>query len=137
MIGSAVNLVIGQRLVRILCPECRKERVALPDELELMRHILGNVPSDIPLTESTHIFDAVGCEKCNNTGFRGRIGVFEGIRVTKEVSDAVIDDPRESTIEAAAKTQGIPTMAQDGILKVLKGTTSLEELKRVVDLRTS
>ncbi|MFM2374680.1 MAG: type pilus assembly ATPase PilB, type pilus assembly protein PilB [Candidatus Parcubacteria bacterium] len=136
MIGSAVNLVIGQRLVRILCVECRKERIVTADELSLMRTTLASVPTDIPLTETTHIYDAVGCDKCNNTGYRGRQGVFEGIKVTKEVSDAVIEDPRESTIEAAAAAQGIPTMAQDGILKVLSGTTSLEELKRVVDLHT-
>jgi type IV pilus assembly protein PilB len=137
MIGSAVNLVIGQRLVRILCSQCRKEREALPEEIALMRATLGAVPTDIPLTDTTHVFDAVGCDACNNTGFRGRMGVFEGIRVTTEVSDAVIQDPRESTIEAAARSQNIPTMAQDGILKVLNGTTSLEELKRVVDLRTN
>jgi type IV pilus assembly protein PilB len=135
MIGSAVNLVLGQRLVRILCPDCKKKRMATPKELAQMRTILGDI-APTP-TDTTEIYDAVGCEKCNGTGFRGRVGVFEGIRVTKEVSDTVIEDPREMVIEASAKSQRIPTMAQDGVMKVLAGITSLEELERVVDLRTS
>lgn len=133
MIGGAVNLVLGQRLVRILCSECKKKRNATADEVTLMKNILGDI-APAP-QEGVEIYDAVGCDKCNNTGFRGRIGVFEGIRVTKEVSDVIIDDPRDAVIEAAAKAQHIPTMAQDGVMKVLNGTTSLEELARVVDLQ--
>lgn len=133
MIGSAVNLVLGQRLVRILCPVCKKKHVATSDELAQMTKILGDI-APAP-KEGAEIYDAVGCDKCNETGFRGRVGVFEGIRVTKEVSDIMIDDPREMVIEEAAKVQHIPTMAQDGVMKVLAGITSLEELGRVVDLR--
>jgi type IV pilus assembly protein PilB len=133
MIGSAVNLVLGQRLVRVLCDACKKKRPATQAEIELMTKILrDSAPAP---TRATEVYDAVGCEACNNTGYRGRIGVFEGIRVTKEVSDTVIEDPREVVIEESARSQHIPTMAQDGVMKVLAGTTSLEELARVVDLR--
>ncbi len=133
MIGSAVNLVLGQRLIRVLCETCKKKRLATSADIELMTKILRDI-APAP-TSTTEVYDAVGCDACNGTGYRGRVGVFEGIRVTKEVSDTVIEDPREVVIEESARAQRIPTMAQDGVMKVLAGTTSLEELARVVDLR--
>lgn len=137
MIGSAVNLVIGQRLIRILCAHCKKARTITSDELTLVKNILGDIETTFVPTEATPIYDSVGCSECNDTGYRGRMGVYEGIRVTKEVSDAVISDPREVTIIEAARVQKIPSMQQDGIFKVLSGTTSLDELRRVIDLHTS
>ena len=75
-----------------------------------------------------------GCATCNHTGFKGRLGVYEAIRTDKAVEQVVLDNPSERDIRAAAKPQGILTMAEDGIKKVLTGVTSLDELQRVVDL---
>lgn len=136
MIGSAVNLVLGQRLIRILCSHCKKERTITSEELLLVKNILADIDPTLTLNDATPLYDAVGCSECNDTGFRGRMGVYEGIRVTKEVSDIIIDDPRDSTIEQAARVQKIPSMQQDGIFKVLEGKTSLDELRRVIDLHT-
>jgi type II secretory ATPase GspE/PulE/Tfp pilus assembly ATPase PilB-like protein len=134
MIGSSVNIVLGQRLVRVLCEHCKKARAANDTEAGLIRKILATHPKPPPVTGEITIYEEVGCEKCNHTGFKGRQGVYEAIRVDQDVEAAIINDPREHIILAAAKKQGIPTMAEDGIEKVLLGKTSLAELKRVVDL---
>jgi type IV pilus assembly protein PilB len=134
MIGSSVNIVLGQRLVRALCPYCKKERSATEIETTLIKKILKTHPKSLTVPEPIKIFDPVGCDKCNHTGFKGRQGVFEAIRVDQAVEEAVITDPREHIILQAAKKQGIPSMAEDGIEKVLSGVTSLAELERVVDL---
>ena len=80
------------------------------------------------------IFDAVGCEKCNNTGYKGRIGVFEAILMDEAIERLVVGNPSEHEIKKAALPQQIPDMAEDGILKVLGGITTIEELSRVVEL---
>lgn len=134
MIGSSVNIVLGQRLVRTLCEACKKPHNATEEEAALIFKILRTHPKAPTLVEPIVIFDAVGCEKCNGTGFKGRQGVYEAIKVNQAVEEAVITDPREHIILEAAQKQGIPTMAEDGIEKVLLGRTSLKELERVVDL---
>ena len=128
MIGSAFNLILAQRLVRRLCEHCKVERDTTTEEQTLIARIM-----DEPVAVHT-IFEAPGCDKCGGSGYKGRIGIFEGIRVDKAVEEAIIRDPRESVILEAAKAQGIPTMQQDGIMKVLAGITSLDELSRVIDL---
>lgn len=128
MIGSAFNIILGQRLVRRLCEKCRRERDATTEEQKLMARIMEQ-PVAIH-----KIYEAVGCEECSMSGYKGRIGVFEAVRVDEAVEQAIINDPRESAILEAAKPQGIPTMQQDGVMKVLAGITALDELSRVLDL---
>lgn len=135
-IGNSVNIVLGQRLVRVLCPSCKKKREATEVEGVLIRQILATHPKPPVVEQPLSIFDAEGCEKCNHTGFKGRQGVYEAILVDQAVEEAVINDPREHIILQAAQKQGIPSMAEDGIEKVLLGMTSLAELQRVVDLQT-
>lgn len=135
MIGASVNLVLGQRLVRILCPECKAAHLATVEEASTIRKVLATHPKPPTIAEPLTIYDAVGCEACNHTGFKGRQAVFEAIRVDAAVEETVLRDPREHVILEAAKPQGIPTMAEDGIEKVINGVTSLPELMRVVDLR--
>ena len=134
MIGSAVNIMLGQRLVRVLCEKCKKSRTATPEEIKLMQGVLAGHPKPPELGDSVTIYEPTGCSECNQTGFSGRQGIFEAIKVDKKVEEAVIRDPREHVILEAARDQGIPTMPEDGVEKVLQGRTSLEELKRVVDL---
>ena len=136
MIGSSVNLVLGQRLVRVLCKECKKARTVNEREFALISKILLTHPKAPAFDVTSTIYDEVGCEKCNGSGFKGRQGVYEAIRVDQAVEAAIISDPREHIILKAAQKQGIPSMAEDGIEKVLEGKTSLAELQRVVDLTT-
>lgn len=128
MIGSACNIILGQRLVRTLCPHCKVEREITTEEQKMMQRILGT-----PLAIHS-IFDAKGCTECSMGGYRGRIGVFEAIRIDTKVEEAILMDTRESTIREAARHQEIPTMQQDGLYKVLAGITSLDEVSRVLDL---
>jgi type IV pilus assembly protein PilB len=80
------------------------------------------------------MFVAVGCDKCNNTGYKGRVGIYEAILSDKKIEDAVEMNPSEREIWIAAQGQGILTMKQDGVLKILSGITSLDELKRVISI---
>lgn len=137
LIGSAANIVLGQRLVRRLCDQCRFEREATAEEANTINRILAEHPNPPTLGQPIKIFEAKGCSHCAGTGFKGRQGIFEAIKVDQAVEDAIIRDPREHIIIEAAKPQGIPTMPQDGIEKVLAGITSLAELERVVDLSSS
>lgn len=134
LIGSAVTLMLAQRLARRLCEHCKKERAATPEEISLIETHTNNMKQAPNLTEPLTVYDAVGCEKCGGVGYRGRVGIYEGIRVDSAVESAVIEDPREEHIIDAAAPQEIPSMQQDGLVKVLAGLTSLEELTRVVDL---
>ena len=134
ILGSAVNIILGQRLVRVLCPECKKAREATAEEQKVILRILEGHPRPPEVGEKITIYEPVGCAKCSDTGFSGRQGVFEAIKVDEAVEEAVIRDTREHVILEAARPQGIPTMTEDGIEKVLAGVTSLAELERVVDL---
>jgi len=80
------------------------------------------------------VWTSVGCDKCNMTGYKGRIGVFEAIVITKKIEEVVLGNPSEREIQTAAADQGILTLPQDGMVKVLRGITSLDELRRVIDL---
>jgi type II secretory ATPase GspE/PulE/Tfp pilus assembly ATPase PilB-like protein len=80
------------------------------------------------------MFVHVGCEKCNMTGYKGRIGIYEGMKLTPEVNKAISENSNEEEIAKAAIPQGILTMKQDGVLKILNGITTLDELERVISI---
>ena len=77
----------------------------------------------------------MGCDKCNGTGYRGRIGIFEAIVMDKGIEKAVLNNPSEREIQEAARNQKLLNMQQDGVVKILKGITSIDELSRVIDLQ--
>ena len=134
MIGSSLNIVLGQRLVRKLCKHCKQARAATPEEQKIIRAVLDGHPYPTEVGEEIIIHDPGGCDQCSGTGFSGRQSICEAIQVDEAVEEAVIRDPREHVILEAARPQKIPTMPEDGIDKVLQGITSLGELQRVVDL---
>ncbi len=133
-ITSAINLAMAQRLVRKLCAHCKKEETIPPSDRARIEAALTGLPKDIAIPQKEKQWKARGCEKCNKTGYKGRTGVYEGILAQSAIEKVVRENPSEREIAAAARAQGIPTIAQDGVLKVLAGVTSLEELERVVDL---
>ena len=89
--------------------------------------------SEIPPTPA-QVYTAAGCEKCNKTGYKGRVGIYEGMRITPEVNAVVDMNPSEEELEKAAAPQAILTLKQDGVTKILRGITSLDELERVITL---
>lgn len=133
-ITSSVNLILGQRLVRVLCTHCKQAVPATAEERQLITTIAADYPGGLIVPDPLTLYKPAGCAVCNNTGYKGRIAVFEGILINDAVEEVIIRDPREHVILEAAKTQHIPTMQHDGIAKVIAGDTDLAELERVVDL---
>jgi type IV pilus assembly protein PilB len=135
IITSAIRVAMAQRLARKLCANCKEEIIPQGEQKKSIDDILTSI-QDKSLIPSSYekIYRAKGCNKCNNTGYSGRIGIYEAILSSKEVEDAVEKNPSEREIWQAAKNQELLTLKQDGVLKVLQGVTSMEELERVIAL---
>jgi type IV pilus assembly protein PilB len=135
-IPSAMNASMAQRLLRKLCAFCKQERDPSEKERKIIDETLASIRDRTYLDgiQTLKIFDGKGCDKCNNTGYKGRIAIVEAILSTKEVEAAVINNSSDREIKKAAESQNILDMKQDGILKVLKGISSIDELARVIDL---
>jgi len=125
VIASALVGVVGQRLVRRLCHQCRRQYTPDADTLRALN-----------LTEDTAahfvFYKAVGCEDCNHTGYRGRMGIYEVMRVTDKVRRLIAARAGEDIIRDAAIAAGMVTLGEDALSKVKAGLTSAEELFRVV-----
>ncbi len=136
-LSSAVNLSMAQRLVRKLCKKCNKKRGLEEKEKDLIEKVLGSITNRSLLKEvqKDFIWDPVGCDKCHQTGYKGRIGVYEGIRMDSAIEEIVTKNPSEREIKQAALPQGILTMQQDGVLKALEGLTSFKEVSGIVSLQ--
>ena len=125
MVASSLAGIVSMRLVRTLCPKCKDPYVPSPEELHLLG-LAAREGADLTL------YRPVGCEHCFETGFRGRIGVFEVLDVTDPIRRLISTGAPESVIRQAALEAGMVPIGQDGMAKVLSGQTSLEELQRVV-----
>ena len=138
VLSSSVNLAMAQRLVRKLCPICKKQVVADKTSQKTIDDILLTITDKTYLDglDTKNVWQTVGCEKCNFTGYKGRIGVFEAIVMDEAIEQVVKENPSEREINKAALTQNILTISQDGIIKILQGVTTLFELGRVVNLET-
>jgi type II secretory ATPase GspE/PulE/Tfp pilus assembly ATPase PilB-like protein len=138
---SALSLSVAQRLVRVLCPLCKKEKIATGRDKAIIDEIITrarkngkNIDFEIDLNKEYKIYEPVGCEKCNHTGYNGRMGIFEAIQTDEEIEKIIINKPSERDIKKISVKQGTLNMQEDGVIKVLKGITSLEEVRSVVDL---
>lgn len=138
IISSAINVAMAQRLIRKLCPECKKEIVPTEKERILIDTTLASITDKSYLTnlQTEKIWQAVGCEKCHKTGYRGRIAITEIILMKKEVEEAIINNPSDRDIKAAAASQNLLDMKQDGVIRILQGVSSVEELGRVIDIES-
>jgi type II secretory ATPase GspE/PulE/Tfp pilus assembly ATPase PilB-like protein len=133
-IAPAINMIVAQRLVRKLCTKCAEERTLSSQEHEEFKKILENLPKNIQipeLNEKTKILTPKGCKFCNNTGYKGRVGIFEALIVDSETEDFILTSPSSSAIEKFAIKKGMTTMKQDGYIKILNGVTTFEEVKKV------
>jgi len=139
---SALSLSIAQRLVRKLCQFCKKEKVPTEEENKTIKLVLESIKAEgkslsnynIKEEAPIKLFAAVGCEKCNMTGFKGRIGIFEAIKTDEMIEKIMPENPSEREIKKVARAQGILSMRQDGMVKMINGITSFEEVQSVVDL---
>jgi general secretion pathway protein E len=130
LLKSTLRAVIAQRLVRQLCERCKTRRKLTSDDLAAdPRHAaLG-----LKIGETVH--DPNGCERCGGSGYRGRVGVFEGLELTDDVRHLIRADSDSTTIDSAAINAGMTTMIDDGLAKCRAGTTSPAEVLRVATIR--
>ena len=128
---------MAQRLLRTLCNDCKKIVPLQGEEKELIDSIVETITDKTYLkdVQRESVWEHQGCEKCNFTGYKGRIGIFEAIKTDEAIERVVKENPSEREVEKAALAQNILNMKQDGAIKVLEGKTSLLELQRVVDLQ--
>jgi len=139
VLSSSINAALAQRLVRKLCTSCQVTRAATPEEkITIDKTLAGVVNKALIPTDTSQVHDAKegGCPACHGRGYKGRIGIYEAIFMDQAIEEILRTSPTEREIMAAAKSQGVPSMQEDGILKVLRGVTSLDELKRVIDFDT-
>lgn len=130
LLASSITAVIGQRICRRICPNCRQEYDPAPEVVEDIKNVLGKLLPD-DKKETFKLFKGAGCSECNNTGYLGRIGIFEALTVTEKIGRLILERAPASEIEKQAIEEGMITMKQDGYLKVLEGTTTIEEVLRV------
>ncbi len=119
LVADSMIGVIAQRLVRKLCPHCRKKRLATVEEKRLLR---------VAPEAETEVYEPVGCNFCNHTGYFGRIGVFEIMEVNEEIRTLISTNAGTEELIAAAKRNGMRTLRENGIRYVLDGTTSMDEM---------
>lgn len=119
MVATSLIGVIAQRLIKVLCPECKKPRMSTPEENDLM-----GIPGSI------QIYEPCGCPSCNNTGYRGRTAIHEIIHCTSKVSSIIAGNGTKEQIEAAAKANGTKLLRENASELVQAGQTSIDELVR-------
>ena len=124
LLSSTIIGILAQRLVRVACPYCREPYS--PDPAILREMKVDGVHSG-----EVNIFDVKGCEKCSNTGFWGREGIFEFLEVTDHIQKLILERRDSNVIKEAARKQGMRTLREDGWLKVRKGQTTISEVLRV------
>jgi type II secretory ATPase GspE/PulE/Tfp pilus assembly ATPase PilB-like protein len=131
-IASSLNLIIAQRLVRKVCPACAKLSKITEQELKLIKEALKEMPRHIKTTVSSamKIPRIQGCSSCNNTGYRGRVGIFEVIVVDEKMESYILGNPSIGDLKNTAQKRGMVPMEQDGFLKVVAGITTIEEVQR-------
>ncbi len=136
VITSSLSIAMAQRLVRTLCKDCKKEIDIPADAKKVIDTVLTSITDKTYLdgVQTTKIWKAVGCDTCHNTGYKGRIGIYEAIVSDATIEEIVESNPSEREIKKAAAVQNLLDMTQDGVLKILAGVTTLDELGRVVDM---
>jgi type II secretory ATPase GspE/PulE/Tfp pilus assembly ATPase PilB-like protein len=117
LVASATEGTVAQRLVRQICSKCR-EPYDPPAKLL----------QELELAPGTQFFRGKGCERCRNTGYKGRIGIFEVLKMNDRIRELVVTRPPTSAIRALAREFGMKTLWEDGIAKVVAGTTTIEEV---------
>lgn len=146
LLSSSMTAVIGQRVLRKVCDKCKTAYVPEAGVVEDMQKVLGNLldgwikSNPIKAEEAKKnnapfmLYKGAGCDKCGGSGYYGRIGIYEVLRVTDKIARLIMERADATTVENAAREDGMIIMKQDGYLKVLDGVTSLEEVIRVAQV---
>jgi type II secretory ATPase GspE/PulE/Tfp pilus assembly ATPase PilB-like protein len=134
-VATSVNAFIAQRLVRRLC-DCKESYDASPEEKEKIENTIKSMSpkAGIEVPPFGKIYKPVGCDKCNHIGYRGRMTVSEVLEITRDIQGLITSGAITNDIQDQAIKNGMLTMSQDGVIRVLEGETSLSEVERVTDL---
>lgn len=127
LLASTLEVVAAQRLVRKLCEQCKYSVAMSPADISKLGPEVASFFPDKKIT----LYQAKGCEACGGSGYSGRSGIFEIIRITPEMQNLILKNPSAQQVWRLARSQGARSLFEDGVLKVTSGTTSLEELLRV------
>ncbi|MFC1615507.1 ATPase, T2SS/T4P/T4SS family [Patescibacteria group bacterium] len=135
LITSSVELIIAQRLIRRLCEHCKKPADVSEEMMKLVKGALDTLgvegEIDQKLIDGMKFFETPGCDKCNDIGYKGRVGIYEVFKMTNAIRQLISEDASMLELEDASKKAGMITLEQQGILKALLGLTSLDEVYRV------
>lgn len=138
LLPATINAIIAQRLVRKICPHCKKaiSLKDLPEETRksvekaikrtLKQELISRIPSEV--LQNPQFYEAVGCPECDNIGYRGRVGIYEILEITQNIKKMIIDWASATMINEVAIQDGMISLEQDGIIKALNGITTLEEV---------
>jgi type IV pilus assembly protein PilB len=130
LLASTINCIVGQRVVRKICEHCKEAYQPPPEILHNLREVLGPLFSRYDKPD-LKLYRGRKCAQCNDTGYSGRIGIFEVMAVTEKIGRLIVEHAPASKIETLAVSDGMMKMKLDGYLKVLEGITTLEEVLRV------
>lgn len=130
LLASSITCVVAQRIVRRICPDCKEEYPALPEVVADLKKILGSLYKD---GDKPKLARGKKCSQCNNTGYLGRIGIFEVMPISEKIGRLTMERASAADIEKQATEEGMITMKQDGYLKVLEGISTIEEVLRVAE----
>jgi len=130
LLASSINGVVGQRILRKVCPACRTTFTPPPEVADNIKRVLGKyIQSDKPVV----LYKGTGCDQCGHTGYSGRVGIFEVLVTSPTIMKMILERASADEIEKASVAEGMITLKQDGYLKAIEGVTTLEEVLRVAE----
>ncbi|XOB41235.1 MAG: GspE/PulE family protein [Candidatus Nealsonbacteria bacterium] len=132
-IAPAINMAVAQRLIRKVCKKCAKTKKASPQELEKFKQEFKKLPKNVKvgkISEDLKVPVAGGCKDCNNTGYKGRTGIYEAFLIDDEIEKFILTSPSIAALREKAIKKDMTTMYQDGLIKVLEGITTIEEVEK-------
>ena len=130
LLASSINAAVGQRILRKICPHCKTAYTPLPEVVENIRKVLGNLMKE---GNQISIYKGAGCADCGNSGYLGRVGIYEVLVVSPKIMRLILDRSSAAEVEKEAVAEGMITLKQDGYMKVIEGVTTLEEVLRVAE----
>ena len=135
LLAPALNAIIGQRLTRKVCQNCKELVQLSPEQMNFVRKVASEIPpasGEVVAPEAEwKFYKGKGCDVCNHSGYKGRLGIYEILTMSDEIKAVMSEQISEYQVRELAKKQGMTTMQQDGILKVLDGETTVDEILRV------
>ncbi len=132
ILASALDTIIAQRLVRRICPDCKVEKEKTPQDTALIEAMMKETGMQMLSSQHLKLYEGKWCSSCNHSGYKGRLGVYEIITLTEKIRDIIRDGWSVEDVIQEARNGDLITMKEDGILKALKGYTTIEEILRVV-----